>query len=884
MSLASQHLSRNRERKPAEEDVRKARDELEERVEERAGDLSAANAQLLEEITERKRADHALRRSEARYRTLFKSAPIAIREEDFSKVKAHIDALNIDRSKDFVAFLDRHPEFVAECAELIVEVDANEESLKLHNIGDKTKFLASFTSSFSDQALRTLKDVLVAVHNGETILEFETFVVRADGSRRDVAARWSVTPGHEDTYSQILFTSVDVTERKRAEEVLRNARDELELRVNERTRELRTVNAQLLQDIAERKQAEEALRESEARLAQAQRIAKIGHWVWDEKEDRESYCSGEGERIFGTPHESLSSNFEEFLAMVHADDRERVGALMKKARKDRMGYAVEYKIVRPDGETRFINELAEVEFDDGGELVRSVGTVQDISERKQAEEALRESEARLNRAQQIAGIGSFEWDATNNSVIYRSAIICDIYGVTPEKAPRTFDNTAEFMHPDDRERVRAEFTAATAAGEGYDVEYRIVRPDGEIRYIHELSRPVFDETGAIIRSVGTFQDITHRKRSEEALRESEERLKAFVDHAPAQVFLKDTDGRYLLVNREFVRHYGVTAEKAKGKTAYDLFPTDVADNLSAHDREVVETRRAMEREQLVPYADGWHTLLAVKFPILDTAGAVTGIGGIATDITERKQTQAQLIQASKLATLGEMATGLAHELNQPLNVIRMAADNVIERIADGELDAQYLIGKLERISAQTGRAAAIIDHMQIFGRKADGRPVQVDPREVIKHALGLVGEQFRLLGIEVGTVFPDHCRKVLGHSVQLEQVLVDIMSNARDAIESNRGSPGDPREISLIVEDTGPHDKIRLAVKDSGGGIPENLISRIYEPFFTTKEVGKGTGLGLSIAYGIVSDMGGTIEAANADHGAVITVTLPAAAARRKIA
>ncbi len=621
MSLASQHVRRNRERKRAQEDVRKARDELEAHVEERTGELSAVNAQLLEEITERKRADGAMRRNEARYRTLFKSAPIAIREEDFSKVKAHIDALNIKKSKDFVAYIDRHPEFVAECAERIVEVDANEESLKLHNIGDKTKFLATFTSNFSDQALRTLKNVLVAVHNGETNLEFETFVVRADGSRRDVAARWSVAPGHEDTYSQILFTSVDVTERKRAEEVLRNARDELELRVKERTRELRTVNAQLRREITERKQTGEALRESEASLANAQRIAEIGSWEWN-----------------------------------------------------------------------------------------------------------------------------FETDE-----VHRSAEMCRLLGMTPKDLDTSHEAFLKRVHPDDRAAVDSTIDAMLNKREPFSLQFRIVLPDGSVRNVHEQGEVTLDDAGKPVLVAGTTQDITDRMR-----------------------------------------------------------------------------------------------------------------------------TQAQLIQASKLATLGEMTTSLAHELNQPLSVIRLAADNVIKRITDGKLDAQYILGKFERISAQTGRAADIIDHMQIFGRKVDGKPMYVDPREAIKQALGLVIEQFRLQGIEVETDFPDHCRKVLGHSVQLEQVLVDIMSNARDAIELNRGSPGDARKISLIVEDTGPHDTIRLVVKDTGGGIPENLISRIYEPFFTTKEVGKGTGLGLSIGYGIVNDMGGTIEAANADHGAVITITLPA--------
>ena len=248
------------------------------------------------------------------------------------------------------------------------------------------------------------------------------------------------------------------------------------------------------------------------------------------------------------------------------------------------------------------------------------------------------------------------------------------------------------------------------------------------------------------------------------------------------------------------------------------------------------------------------------------------------EVTERKRAQAHLVQASRMAILGEMATGAAHELNQPLNVIRMAADSTIERIEEGDFDADYLRGKLTRISAQTERAAAIIDHMRIFGRKADEEPRPIDLREVARDALGLMGEQLRLDGIEIECDFPEDCRPALGHAAQIEQVVLNLLGNARDAIGANRQEPGEPRRITLTIEDPGTEDKVGLIVEDSGGGIPQDIISRIFEPFFTTKQTGKGTGLGLSISYGIVTDMAGSIEAVNGDDGARITITLPVAA------
>ena len=238
---------------------------------------------------------------------------------------------------------------------------------------------------------------------------------------------------------------------------------------------------------------------------------------------------------------------------------------------------------------------------------------------------------------------------------------------------------------------------------------------------------------------------------------------------------------------------------------------------------------------------------------------------------ERKEATAQIIQASKLATLGEMSTSISHELNQPLNVISMAAGNSRRKISKGTANTEYLNNKLERIEEQTARAAAIIDHMRMFGREAREEAEPIDPRNVVTSTLNLIGAQLRLAEIEIVTELAEDCPLILGHAIQLEQVLLNLLTNARDAIaESDRDG-----KITLRVfsDDEG----VQISVGDTGGGIPDDALPRIFEPFYTTKEVGKGTGLGLSVGYGIIRDMNGTIVAENIDDGAQFTITMPSA-------
>ena len=236
---------------------------------------------------------------------------------------------------------------------------------------------------------------------------------------------------------------------------------------------------------------------------------------------------------------------------------------------------------------------------------------------------------------------------------------------------------------------------------------------------------------------------------------------------------------------------------------------------------------------------------------------------------ERKEATAQIIQSSKLSTLGEMATSVAHELNQPLTIIRMAAGNARRRMSKNSADPEYLIAKLESIEAQTSRASAIIDHMRMFGRNAKERPEPIDARSVVTNALNLMGEQLRLADIEIVAELAEDCPYILGHIIQLEQAVLNLLTNARDAMAESDGEA----KITLRVFEE--DEVVHITCEDTGGGIPEDALPRIFEPFYTTKDMGKGTGLGLSVSYGIVRDMHGNIVAKNIDAGAQFTITLP---------
>jgi C4-dicarboxylate-specific signal transduction histidine kinase len=236
---------------------------------------------------------------------------------------------------------------------------------------------------------------------------------------------------------------------------------------------------------------------------------------------------------------------------------------------------------------------------------------------------------------------------------------------------------------------------------------------------------------------------------------------------------------------------------------------------------------------------------------------------------ELRDKQEQLVQAGKLATLGELTTGVAHELNNPLNNIGLYVGNVIDRIRLGEDDAEPLVADLEKAMEQVRKATEIISHLRTFGRAARVSIEQVDIDDVIERSLLLVHEQLRLRGIEVELeLCPDELL-VVANPIQLEQVFINLLTNARDALI-------DAKRKTIRIASSRDEERIRIAFSDTGPGIPAELQQRIFDPFFTTKEVGTGTGLGLSITYSILKEYGGDISVeSRPGKGATFMVELP---------
>jgi PAS domain S-box-containing protein len=353
--------------------------------------------------------------------------------------------------------------------------------------------------------------------------------------------------------------------------------------------------------------------------------------------------------------------------------------------------------------------------------------------------------------------------------------------------------------------------------------------------------------------------VRARDDAEHALRVSEVRIRSIIENSPDSIVLKDRAGRFQVANRNFLERYGLTDAQVLGKTAYDIQPKNIADQLAAEERTVLETGAIVRDNRTVPFADGRKRDVTVtRFPIFDSRGLISGVGSISVDVTEQRMAERELREAQKMEAVGQLTGGVAHDFNNLLAVILGNAELVEERLGADDQPTRAIVRAALRGAELTQRLLA-------FSRRQPLHSKPVDLNELIEETTELLG---RTLGvtIEIETDLDQDLWPSVADSGQVENALLNLAINARDAMPAGGKLRIETVNATLDAEQASrrtemePGDYVVLGVEDSGAGIAPDDLGHVFEPFFTTKDVGQGSGLGLSMVYGFARQSGGGVE------------------------
>ena len=412
-------------------------------------------------------------------------------------------------------------------------------------------------------------------------------------------------------------------------------------------------------------------------------------------------------------------------------------------------------------------------------------------------------------------------------------------------------------------------------GRPYVSEESGVNKDGIPAHWFVKSSPIRNSEGEIVAAMEISLDITSRKLLEEKLKLSEKKYHDIFRNIPNPVFVLDADTLEILDCNDMVKAvYGYSKDEMINKSFLKLFKEEEKDQYATRLKKSAVINRAKSINK-----DGRTLFVSVRISVTEFDKQKVLL--VTTpDITKRLETEQQLIQAGKMATLGEMSTGVAHELNQPLSVIKTASSFFMKKIRKGErIKDDILLSLSEEIDSYVDRAAKIINHMREFGRKSDIKLVKVQINEVLKRSFEMFSQQLKVRGIDVAWDIKEDLPMIMATPDRLEQVFINLLINARDAIEEKWESKDHKYDSEKITLKTrSKYNRVIAEICDTGPGISEAISDKIFEPFFTTKEVGQGTGLGLSISYGIIKECGGSIKVASSNaKGTCFVITFPIA-------
>jgi PAS domain S-box-containing protein len=624
---------------------------------------------------------------------------------------------------------------------------------------------------------------------------YESQVGLADGTRREVIFNKATFTDASGELSGLVGVILDITERKQMEEYLRRAHDELETRVRERTRELARINDELNVEIAYRKQAEEGLRESQARLLKAQRIAQLGNWNWDIV----SGClhwSDEIYRVFGLTPQQFDATYEAFLESVHPDDRTHVVESVNATLRAGKSYSIDHRIVLPDGSIRYVHEQAEVELDDGGQPVSMQGTVQDITERKQIEMALRESEERFRILVQQAA-DAFFLASPQGKLVDVNWQACDCLGYSREELLTMSVQDIEVGHTPEQ---IAEIWKNMVPGTPIFFEGRHLRKDG-------ATFPV-EVAGGIIEIdrqpyiFGLARNITERKRAEKIL----QRQAQIIDQIHDSVIATDIDGTITFWNDGARQIFGYSAEEATGKHISLLYPRPKSPSINQPVIDHLLTKEVYEAEVQRRKKSGevFHIHLILSL-LKDRDSKIIGLVGYSMDIDERKRLEQQIIEVSEneQKRIGqELHDGLGQHLTGIAFLSKVLEQKLAIQSLPEAVDAAEIVRFVNQGISQT-RALA----RNLF-------PVELEDNGLMSALEQLAANINKLFGISCTFTCEN---PVLTHdriaAINLYRIAQEAANNAA------KHSKADNIRITLAAAD----GKIHLSVTDDGIGFDPAL-------------------------------------------------------------
>ncbi|WP_162888596.1 PAS domain-containing protein [Dechloromonas sp. HYN0024] len=618
------------------------------------------------------------------------------------------------------------------------------------------------------------------------------------------------------------------------------------------------------------------LAQSESMLLQAQRLARLGHFTFDAAIDSLSGSPTHNE-IFGlAPEERLDT--EGWRQLIHPDDRQRMSDYSRDhVFRGGQPFDNEYRVIRGnDGEERWIHTVGQVVYGSEHRVSQLFGTSQDITERKQFEQRLRQSEAALQEAQSVAHLGSWRLDIVNDRLDW-SAEVYAIFGL-PDNHVRRLTDFVELIHPDDRQRVLTDWQTALT-GTAYDSEHRIIR-QGQTRWVRERAHIHFDASGHAISAVGTVQDVTERHEVEQQLR----KLSLAIEQNPHSILITNTRAEIEYVNNAFVRNTGYSREEAIGNNPRMLHSQLTGTDTYAELWETLNRGEIWRGEFINQRKNGsQYSSFAIISPVRQPDGRITHYLGIQEDISEKKRIQSeldsyrhhlealvaerteQLIQAKEEAESASHAksaflANISHEIRTPMNAI-IGLTHIAQRSA-GDAAQHERLGKVaEAAQHLMGIINDVLDISKIEAGKLQLEETSFSLNAICATTCAMVADRAEAKSLPIQcTIDPTLPEKLLGDPLRLQQILLNFLSNAIKFTEHGA------IQVRMHLLTRGDNSAtIRCEVADTGIGIDPATLGKLFLPFeqadtSTTRRYG-GTGLGLAICRRLVEAMHGEIGA-----------------------